>query len=446
MVIALLLLGLVVVGLAAALLVVLRGATGPRASVALPPPGSGVAPPLTADAIGAAVDGAVGQALAEVRRHAAAERDAAVQAALQHAAVLQRETLAQHLGAGQQQLADTVARTQHELASALATGNQDLAAKKDLIDTRLDEVTNQMRAELQRVGEQLAHLGTLSTRSFGEVNAALAAHTETTQALAGTANSLREALASTKSRGQWGERMAEDVLRMAGFVENVNYRKQTRLEGGAGLPDYTFELPKGQVLYLDVKFPLSAYLRYLDAGTDAERSAHRDTFLRDVRLRVRELAKRDYARQGDRRSVDYVLLFLPNETVSTFIHENDATLLDDALRQKVVFCSPLTLFAMLGVIRQAHDNFMIEQTSDEILRVLGRFDQQWGKFVGQLDVVGKRLDSAQRAYEDLNGTRRRQLEKPLYQLEQLRAQRGIELEHPEEEAEQQLGFLRELGA
>ena len=70
---------------------------------------------------------------------------------------------------------------------------------------------------------------------------------------------------------------------------------------------------------------------------------------------------------GDRRSVDYVLLFLPNETVSGFIHEHDPTLVDEALGQKVVLCSPLTLFALLGVIRQAFDNFIVEQTSDEIL-------------------------------------------------------------------------------
>jgi DNA recombination protein RmuC len=306
-------------------------------------------------------------------------------------------------------------------------------------------MANHLRAELGRVAEQVHVLGKSSSQSFGEVSAALAAHAETTQALSATAHGLREALASTKTRGQWGERMAEDVLRMAGFVENVNYRKQTKVDGGSGLPDFTFELPKGQVLYLDVKFPLASYLRHLEATTDAERSAYRDAFLRDVRLRVRELAKRDYSRQGDRRSVDYVLLFLPNESISSFIHESDGTLMDEAMRQKVVLCSPLTLFALLGVIRQAHENFMIEQTSDEILKVLGGFDQQWGKFTTALETVGKRLESTQRAFDDLNGPRRRQLERPLGQLDELRSQRGIELDPPEEGEVLSLG-LRGLGA
>ena len=60
--------------------------------------------------------------------------------------------------------------------------------------------------------------------------------------------------------------MAEDVLRLAGFHENINYVKQTQIDGG-GRPDYTFPMPKGHDLYMDVKFPMAAYLRYLEAGT-----------------------------------------------------------------------------------------------------------------------------------------------------------------------------------
>ena len=60
-------------------------------------------------------------------------------------------------------------------------------------------------------------------------------------------------------------------------------------------------------------------------------------------------------------------MFLPNEQLTGFIHEHDPALIDDAMSQRVVMCSPLTLFAFLGVIRQAYDNFVIEQTSDQIL-------------------------------------------------------------------------------
>ena len=153
-----------------------------------------------------------------------------------------------------------------------------------------------MQADLGRLSPLVQQLGDATSERFGQVDRSLQVHAEITQSLAGTANSLREALASSNARGQWGERMAEDVLRLAGMQEKVNYFKRTAVSGdGTGIPDFTFVLPKGHVLFMDVKFPMASYLRFLDAGTEAERSAHRATFVRDVRARVKELAKREYA-------------------------------------------------------------------------------------------------------------------------------------------------------
>jgi DNA recombination protein RmuC len=350
-----------------------------------------------------AVHAAVGVAMAEVAARSAAERDAAVRAALAQVAVLNRE----------------------QLGSATERADADLAAKKDVIDARLDEVRTEVRSGLTQLADMVAELSRGSAQRFGQVDESLRTHAEVANHLADTAQALREALSNPQARGQWGERMAEDVLRLAGFVEHVNYRKQAGVEGGPGRPDYTFDLPKGHVLYMDVKFPMAAYLRHLEAGTGAEREAHLRAFLRDVRARVRELAKREYARTGDRPSVDYVLLFLPNEQLTGFIHQHDPELLDEAMAQRVVMCSPLTLFAFLGVIRQAFDNFVIERTSDEILQLIARFGQQWQKYTESAEKVKKRLDSVQNEFDQLVGVRRRALERPLAQLEELRIRRNL---------------------
>ena len=304
----------------------------------------------------------------------------------------------------------------------------ELTAKKDVIDTRLDQVHADMRSELTKLGSIVTDLANTSAQKFGQVDQSLRTHAEITQTLSESARALREAMASPTARGQWGERMAEDVLRLAGFVENVNYVKQTQLDGATGRPDFTFPLPKGHELYMDVKFPMAGYLRFLDAGTEAEQQAHRAAFLRDVRARVKELAKRDYARESARASVDYVLLFLPNEQLTGFIHEGDPGLIDDAMRQRVVMCSPLTLFAFLGVIRQAFDNFVIEQTSDQILALIGKFGHQWQKYTEQLDRVKTKFDQLDRQFDDLVGTRRRQLEKPLHELESVRRDRNLPID------------------
>jgi DNA recombination protein RmuC len=353
---------------------------------------------------------AVADALGQMREQTTAERDAAVHAALQQAAVLHRE----QFGAATRQAQEQTAA--------------ELSAKKDVIDSRLDQVHAEMRSELTQLGSMVRKLAESSAEKFGQVDQSLRSHAEITQTLSESARALREAMASPTARGQWGERMAEDVLRLAGFVENVNYVKQTQVEGGTGRPDFTFPLPKGHELYMDVKFPMAGYLRYLDARTDAERQAHRTAFLRDVRARVKELAKRDYANESARESVDYVLMFLPNEQLTGFIHEADPGLIDDAMNQRVVMCSPLTLFAFLGVIRQAYDNFVIEQTSDQILALMGKFGTEWGKYTEELDKLKRRFEQLDRQFETVVGTRRRQLEKPLQQLEAVRRERNLPID------------------
>lgn len=291
-----------------------------------------------------------------------------------------------------------------------------LDGKKSLIDqqlgsmsSKLDEVTSLMHTIETTHGASIAQLGEQLTLQHEGVTSLL----QTTQ-------SLREALSSTKARGQWGERMAEDVLRLAGFVENVNYRKQKALEGSRGVPDFTFLLPNELVLHMDVKFPLDNYLRYCEARSDLERKRHKDDFLRDVKARVKELSARSYI-DASGGTVDFVLLFIPNEQLYAFIHEHDGGILDEAVRQGVVFCSPLTLFAVLALIRQMVENFQLARTSDEILALLGQFSEQWKKFVGQMDKVGARIEAAGREYDTLVGTRQRALEKPLLKINEIRA-------------------------
>jgi DNA recombination protein RmuC len=307
-------------------------------------------------------------------------------------------------------------RMQHEmLAAERRRGTEELRGTQGAIDR-----------QVQGLREELAHLNRLvedtereRREHVGALTSQLQAAGRQTQVLADTTQSLREALSSTTARGQWGERMAEDVLRLAGFVDGVNYRRHQSLPGSGGVPDYTFLLPQDLVLHMDVKFPLNNYLRVLDATSDVEREHARKEFLKDVRLRLREVTRRDYVDPAG-GTVDCVLLFIPNEQVYAFIHEQDRAILDDALRSKVVFCSPLTLFAVLAVIRQAVDNFQLGRTSHEILERLQGFEKQWDRFVDQMDKVGRNLRTASNAFEELEGTRRRGVERELERIDALR--------------------------
>ncbi len=117
----------------------------------------------------------------------------------------------------------------------------------------------------------------------------------------------------------------------------------------------------------------------------------------------------------------------------------------------MVICSPLTLFAFLGVIRQAFDNFMIEQTSQEILGLLGKFGQQWAKYAESVDKVKRQFDTVARSFDELATTRRRALERPLNAIDDLRRRQGFPVDGQlfgelDAAADPPLDNVRELGA
>ena len=322
------------------------------------------------------------------------------------------------LGMASEQLT-TLARSQ--LAQDREAGSKDLDGKKQLIDQQLQNMNHQ----LETVTTLVHTLEKDREQKFGELTQRLTATNEQTASLLQVTGSLREALASSQSRGQWGERIADDILRLAGFVENVNYMKQRAIEGIGTKPDFTFLLPRSLAVNMDVKFPLANYLRMIDAPSEMEKDRARKDFIVDVKARVRELGGRGYI-NNTQNTVDCVLLFIPHEQVFAFIQSEDPSIFDDALKQKIVCCSPMTLFAVLAVIRQAVDDFALEKTSLEILRHLGDFKKQWEKFTEKLDGLGGKIDSLQKEYEAVVTTRRRQLERPLERLESLRLAAGIE--------------------
>ncbi len=304
-----------------------------------------------------------------------------------------------------------------KLEQQTTQGEQALESKKKLIDARVEE----MSSKLTRLNDLIQAVEKQRAESHGSLRMQLEKATQATGELRETTGQLREALANPQRRGQWGERMAEDVLRLAGFIEGVNYLKQKQIGEGTR-PDYTFTLPGDRCVHMDVKFPLANYLKMLEASDDASRTASASQFLKDVRSRVKEVTTRDYIDPAA-GTVDYVLVFIPNEQIYSFIHERDRSLLDDAMRSKVVLCSPLTLYAILAVIRQAIDTFHLEQSSRQILELLAEFKKQWGKYIEGMDAMGKRLDEAVKKYQELVGVRTRQLERHLDKIDDLRAAR-----------------------
>ena len=284
-------------------------------------------------------------------------------------------------------------------------------------DGAIGHQVGEIRQGMDRVNKAIQNLNVDRAKQSERLETMLAS-------LNTSSSALQNILANTQVRGQWGERMAEDVFRLIGFVESVNYTKQTTTADGNSRPDFTILMPENKKLNMDAKFPLANYMKLVEAETDPEIQEYSRAFLRDVRDRTLEVVGRDYINPED-NTLDYVLVFIPNEPMFHYIQQHGATLVEEALRNRVVLCSPISLYAILSVIRHALDNFAIEQASNEILSELANFDRQWSLFTNQLNLVGKRFELAQKGFENLAGTRLRALERPLSRIQAIRQQRGI---------------------
>ena len=281
--------------------------------------------------------------------------------------------------------------------------------KKELIDENLKV----MSKNLESIKKQSIELNTSINENKNE-----------TSKLRDTTMHLNKVLSSSQKRGQWGERMVEDILQILGLVENINYKKQSVVESGER-PDFTFLLPKEKTINMDVKFPLEHYENYLESDDKKIMDEEKKDFLMDVKKHIRTINNREYINTAN-GTLDYVLMFIPNESIFTFINKEDQSIIDFALNNKVLLCSPMTLYAILALINQATRNFVMEQKATEVMNLMNRFKVQWDKYIELMEKFGRSIQSIQKDYDQLIGTRKTQLEKPLKEIDEISENIGVE--------------------
>ena len=292
---------------------------------------------------------------------------------------------------------------QGKLEAQTKAGEKDLDGKKQLIDASLIKV-EKMMSEIEKERSQ----------AYGNLSNQLKTATLQTEHLQKITTDLKSVLSNNKIRGQWGERMAEDILRMAGFIEGIQYEKQKIQDGSKTKPDFTFKMPDGHVLNMDVKFPLNNYENYLSTDSEMEKEKYKKEFLKDAKLRLREIKDRDYINNN---TLDYVLLFIPNEQIYSFINEHDRSMLDEALQSKVIICGPNTLYAIISVIHQASNNFQLEKKSSEVLALLNNFKDEWKRYSEEFEKMEKQFDTFGKTFDRVKTTRVNKLEKQMEKVD-----------------------------
>ncbi len=295
----------------------------------------------------------------------------------------------------------------------LKQANEQFKSLKETSEKDLDEKKKLIDKSLVGMNEKLEYIH----KQSAELKSSIDTSQKTTASLTENTAKLREILSSSQQRGQWGERMVEDILQVVGLMENVNYTKQAQVESGQR-PDFTFKLPKERVLNMDVKFPIAHYEAFLSAESEEVQSQEKLAFLKDVKSHIKAVSGREYINPSE-GTLDYVMLFIPNESIYGFINREDSSLVDFALQNRVLLCSPLTLYAVLSLIHQAARNFTMNERASEVMDLVEQFKTQWRKYVEQMDKIGRRIDGLSSDYQTLITTRTKALDRPIDKIENI---------------------------
>jgi len=294
------------------------------------------------------------------------------------------------------------------------------AAQVELVAGRLldekgralaSQAQQRIEALLEPVAERLRHFEAAVQRTYDQENRdraallqSLRALQETQQTLHRDAESLTRALTGdAKVQGDWGEIVLERVLEMAGLAAGRDYELQVARaddEGGRRRPDAVVHLPGDRAIVIDAKCSLSAFVAATRAETQDARDAAVDAHIESVRSHVRVLAGKAYHQTLEQRTLEFVVLFVPNEAAFQLALSRDSGLYEDAVRQGVVLCSPWTLLAALQLVAHLWRSEKQNANAQRIAEEAGKLLEKLGAFVADLDAVGLRLRQAQQSLDD----------------------------------------------
>lgn len=227
----------------------------------------------------------------------------------------------------------------------------------------------------------------------------LASLAETHRDLSSQAQHLVDTLRSPVVRGQWGEMQLRRVCELAQMTEHVDFVSQGSVPDGESRlrPDLTVLLPAGRTLVIDAKAPLQAWLDAMEATDETSQTDHLRRHARHVRDHISRLGARAYWEQFA-ESPDFVVLFLPGESLFAAALQFDATLVEYGVARQVILASPTTLIALLRAIGQGWERHRVSQNIEEIRELGTELHERLRSFGGHMSEVRRGLERAVEAY------------------------------------------------
>ncbi|MBQ7194873.1 MAG: DNA recombination protein RmuC [Bacteroidales bacterium] len=357
------------------------------------------------------------------------------------------------LSAARERLKESKAMYNESLAQTRERYEKSLEDLKDGHEKALQQQISAVKAEMRAESEEVLkkreeELSKKAAESFGSLTGALGkdlkdmkeafeankkAQTESSAAMkenlegairrlekqsesiGGKADHLAQALrGQNKMQGCWGETVLLRLLENEGFIEGVNYDKESTLRDELGFvipnedsgkrmrPDFILHFPDDNDVIVDAKVSLTAYSDYLEAGDDAAREDAAKRNLAAIQEQVKNLSGKDYTsylRPGH-RMLDYSIMFVPNYPALQLAYSLDKNVWHEAYARKVLITTEETLMPFLRMITIAWTNVEQVRNQQQIVDAAQTMIARVHDFVKYYATVGDKLQDALKAYEN----------------------------------------------
>lgn len=297
--------------------------------------------------------------------------------------------------------------TEVELRSQLSRSEQALDQHRQLAEQE-NKVLVQLapvKEQLDLMRESVARLEKERTEQFTSISEQLRSAIQTDESLRKQTQQLAQALSSNSLRGVWGEAQLRKLVELAGLIKHADFSEQATIstEAGSGRADMVINLPGGKSLAIDSKVPFNSYqeasaISELATGEELERRKRLiDEHVKAVRSHIDALGAKAYW-TGLSASPDFVICFVPSESLLSAALEADATLMEYAFRKNVALASPVSLFSVLKTI-----NYIWRQNADEsqlrnMIKLGKELYDRVGKIAQLADKLGRSLNTSVKDY------------------------------------------------